>query len=122
MRGYVEDLREAYGRCRVVVAPIRSGSGTSIKVLEAMYSGRPCVVTRFAARGLLDAVRDGETALVADDDRAFARSVVQLLTDDTIAANLAAAAATRVRETHGFERFDRAVQETFDLLEGARDA
>ena len=43
--GYREDLVQAYRECSVVVAPLGSGSGTSIKVLEAMYS-------RAAVRGV----------------------------------------------------------------------
>jgi O-antigen biosynthesis protein len=50
--GHVQDLAPQYARCRVAVAPLRFGAGIKGKVLEALASGRPCVMTPVAAEGL----------------------------------------------------------------------
>jgi glycosyltransferase involved in cell wall biosynthesis len=75
--GRVTSVHEYIGRAGVAVAPMRSGSGTQFKVLEAMAAGTPVVGTPLAFAGL-DVV-DGRDALVASDPPEFARKVVQVL-------------------------------------------
>jgi glycosyltransferase involved in cell wall biosynthesis len=50
--GFVEDLLPLYEHCMCVIAPLYVGSGSAIKVLESLYSGRVCVATPYAVRGL----------------------------------------------------------------------
>lgn len=50
--GSVESLDEAWADCDLMICPILSGSGVSIKMAEAIYRGVPVLGTRFAARGL----------------------------------------------------------------------
>ena len=54
-----------------MIVPIRFGSGTRIKLLEAFAHRIPAVSTSIGAEGL--AVVDGTHLLLADDDDAFAR-------------------------------------------------
>lgn len=48
-----------------VVAPLRAGSGTRVKILEAWAAARPVVATPLAAEGL-DAHDSGNLAFAAD--------------------------------------------------------
>src|SRR5204862_1439452 len=57
--GFVDDLRAEIQRARVVVAPLRVGGGTRLKILEAMATGRPIVSTRIGAEGI-DVEHDGD--------------------------------------------------------------
>ncbi|MEM8997593.1 MAG: glycosyltransferase family 4 protein, partial [Acidobacteriota bacterium] len=66
-------------RARVAIAPLRAGSGTPIKILEAMSKDVP-VVTTPAGRAGLDELPDGSLA-VADSAPDFADRVVGLLED-----------------------------------------
>jgi glycosyltransferase involved in cell wall biosynthesis len=50
--GYVEDLAHAYGCAALAIAPMRSGGGTRLKILEAGAYGVPVVATPEAAAGL----------------------------------------------------------------------
>ena len=50
--GFVENLDDAYRKTICTVAPIRSGSGTCVKVIEAAMFGRMTLATPFACRGL----------------------------------------------------------------------
>ena len=116
LSGYREDLAQAYWECSVAIAPMTSGAGTSIKVLEAMYHGKPCVLSRFASRGLLGLLRDGENVMIAADDRDFAAKVVALLRDAALRRKIGSAAQVAVRESYGFEHFDRCVHDTIASL------
>jgi glycosyltransferase involved in cell wall biosynthesis len=86
--GEVDDVGPVLERARVVAVPLRSGSGTRLKILEALAHGRPVVTTAKGAEGL-DA-EDGVHLLVADDPRGFAAAVERVLADDDLAASLAA--------------------------------
>lgn len=50
--GQVDDLSEVYRQSKVVIAPLFSGTGTSIKSLEAMAQGKPLVTTPCGVRGI----------------------------------------------------------------------
>ena len=76
-------------RARVAVVPLRVGSGTRLKALEAMAAGRPLVGTTVGLEGL--GVLDGVHALVADTAPAFAAAIVHALEDDGLAASLTTA-------------------------------
>jgi glycosyltransferase involved in cell wall biosynthesis len=84
--GRVPDLATHFAAAAVVVAPLLSGSGTKLKVLEAMAAGRPVVATTIGAEGI-DA-RDGEDLRVADSPAAFADAVLDLLADSSEAARI----------------------------------
>lgn len=49
--GFVDDLDDLYAKSIAVVAPILSGAGTCIKVVEAAIHGRKVFVTKVAIRG-----------------------------------------------------------------------
>ena len=71
--GYVPHIEDELARSDVVIVPIRFGSGTRIKLLEAFAHRIPAVSTSIGAEGL--AVVDGTHLLLADDDDAFAARV-----------------------------------------------
>ncbi len=50
--GFVDDLEALYESCLMTVAPVYSGSGTCIKVIESLLRGRICVAAPFALRGI----------------------------------------------------------------------
>jgi glycosyltransferase involved in cell wall biosynthesis len=72
-------LDGVYRNARAVVAPLRLGGGTRIKVLEAMAHGRPMVLTPEAAEGL--DLTHGREAFIEETTPGFARRCVELLAD-----------------------------------------
>lgn len=62
--GTVDDVRPYYGKAFAVAVPLRVGSGTRLKILEAMAAGVPVVSTRLGAEGI-DA-EHGRDILLAD--------------------------------------------------------
>ncbi len=63
--GPVEDAFHEISQAHLVVAPLRAGSGTRVKILEAWAAARPVVATPLAAEGL-DAQDSGNLAFAVD--------------------------------------------------------
>ena len=77
--GTVEDVRSWIGEAAVYVVPVRAGSGTRLKIFEALAMGKAVVSTTVGAEGL--ALEAGRHFLPADTPDAFADAVVSLLRD-----------------------------------------
>jgi glycosyltransferase involved in cell wall biosynthesis len=77
--GPVPDVAPYFERARAVVAPLRSGGGTRLKILEALASGRALVSTAVGREGL--DLQHSEHLLVADGAEDFAAATLQLLGD-----------------------------------------
>ena len=88
--GFVDDLETLYRRSRVICAPILSGGGTRLKIVEAAAYGKPIVATRLGAEGL--DMRDGHELLLRDSADAFAQACGQLFKDDDLCSRLGRAA------------------------------
>jgi len=92
--GYVEDVRGWVAKAHAYAIPLRVGSGTRLKVFEAMAMGAPIVSTALGVEGL--PVRDGEHYLRADDAKSFAQGVLSLFADAPRRQSLSAAARNLV--------------------------
>ena len=57
--GWVDDLDAVLGACAGLISPLRIGSGTKIKVLEALARGLPVVATPHGVLGLAVGRQDG---------------------------------------------------------------
>jgi polysaccharide biosynthesis protein PslH len=80
LTGEVEDVPTELARARIAVVPLRAGSGTRLKVLEAFACRVPVVSTSLGCEGL--ELTPDRHLLVADEPSAFANACVQLLRDD----------------------------------------
>lgn len=98
----VEDIREAYGKSSVLLAPIRNGRGTKYKILEAMATKTPIVGTRLAVEGIN--VKDKKEALVAANADDLARATVQVLKDPKVGEALASAAYQLVAGDYNWKK------------------
>ncbi len=86
--GAVDDWQPYLAKARVFVCPFRMGGGFHVKNLEAMAAGVPVVSTSIGAAGIPS--WDGESILLADTARQFARCVSLLLDDPGVCRTLAA--------------------------------
>jgi glycosyltransferase involved in cell wall biosynthesis len=98
--GFVDDLDSVYREARLVVCPIRYGSGTRVKLIEAAAWAKPIVSTSIGAEGL--GMTAGRDALFADEPRQFAAHCVALLRDDARCDELGGNA--RVLAENNFDR------------------
>ena len=88
--GSVPDVRPHLAAASVAVVPVRYGSGTRLKVLEAFAHRVPVVSTALGSEGL-GVTHDAEL-LVADEPGAFAAACLVLLDDEHQRRRLTAAA------------------------------
>lgn len=93
-----------------VVASSSAVEGWGMTLTEAAACGTPAVATR--TTGHLDAVADGVTGLLADDDTAISAALDEVLSDDARRATLSAAALERAREF----TWDATAEAVFDAL------
>jgi len=77
--GEVEDVDVYLRQTSVFVAPLRVGSGTRIKILQAMSHGLPVVSTSLGCKGI--SLENGRDIVIEDDPIAFAQRVISLLRD-----------------------------------------
>ena len=96
--GYVADIRPYIVNSSVYVVPMRMGSGTKLKVLEAMAMGIPVVSTTMGAEGI--DVTPGTNILIGDTPADIARHVVALLGDAGERQRLAGNARKLVEEKY----------------------
>jgi glycosyltransferase involved in cell wall biosynthesis len=96
--GTVAELRPIIARSAVCVVPLRIGSGTRLKILEAAAMAKPVVSTTLGAEGLN--LRHGHEILLEDRPRAFAEAVAMLLTDPARAAAMGSAARIAVEQQY----------------------
>ena len=89
LTGPVDDAVELLASAKVAVAPLRAGSGTRVKILEAWAAGVPVVSTSIGAEGL--GARHGEHLLISDTAEDFAECVCSLLNSEETAEKLAQA-------------------------------
>jgi glycosyltransferase involved in cell wall biosynthesis len=92
--GYVPDLAKALGDYDLLVAPIRFGSGTRVKLLDAMACRIPVVSSTAGAEGL--PVVDGVHLLLADTPTHFVEQVLRVIDDPALATRLASEGAALV--------------------------
>ncbi|HSM56161.1 MAG TPA: glycosyltransferase [Candidatus Sulfomarinibacteraceae bacterium] len=88
--GFVPDVQPYLTGAGVYVMPFRMGSGTRLKLIEAMACGKAIVSTHTGAEGF--PVNAGEQLLLADDPDHFAEAVLALLSDGGRREALGAAA------------------------------
>jgi sugar transferase (PEP-CTERM/EpsH1 system associated) len=87
--GSVPDVRPYLAAATVAIAPLRIGSGTRLKILEALAMKKAVVSTSLGCEGL-DVV-PGTHLIMVDQPEAFAQCVVDLLQDQAKRAALGSA-------------------------------
>ena len=98
--GYVEDVEPAWCGSRVFVAPLLSGGGMRVKILDAWAHGLPVVSTTIGAEGIK--YLDGDNILIADTPAGFSEAILRILRDDDLAGQLGASGRKTVQDTYNW--------------------
>lgn len=118
LTGYVADIKSLMASSWVSIAPLRSGGGTRLKILESMAVGTPVVATSKGAEGL-DAIA-GEHLLIADTPDTFADQVIRTLKDGSARDRLSINGKKLVKEKYNWDtvmpRYLQLVQNAVDNL------
>jgi glycosyltransferase involved in cell wall biosynthesis len=101
IQDFVADVRPAYQRAAVVVAPLVASAGTNIKIMEAMAMGKAVVSTPAGINGL--DLHPGTDVIVANTGTEMARAILDLLENPPRRQALERAARLTVESTFGWE-------------------
>jgi glycosyltransferase involved in cell wall biosynthesis len=96
--GSVDDVRPYYATALAAVVPLRSGSGTRLKILEAMAAGVPVVSTRLGAEGI-----EGEANthfFIASDEREMVAAVKRIVSSVEVRCRMVHQARELVRKVY----------------------
>jgi glycosyltransferase involved in cell wall biosynthesis len=115
--GYVGDVRPYIAHAKIYVVPIRMGSGTKLKVLEAMAMGVPVVSTTLGAEGI--AVTPGQDILIADDPVEFAAQVVALMNDEPLRKSMSARGRALMESRYDWQVVAPALEQVYETLVAA---
>jgi len=88
--GEVEDARTFMQSKGIMVAPLLSGSGLRIKILEAMALGRPVVTTSTGIEGI--PAENLRSVMLGDDPQSFKSLLLKLINDPEMSARMVAEA------------------------------
>jgi len=99
--GRVDDVAPWLARSFATAMPLRAGSGTRLKVLEAAAARVPIVATRLAAEGL--PFQDGVHLLRAETTEEFVAALLRLRREPALAARLTEA-GWQVAQEHDWRR------------------
>ena len=105
VEGFVADVRGAYERAAVVIAPLVASAGTNIKILEAMAMGRAIVSTPAGVNGL--DLKPGSDFLLAETPEEMAGAIEKLLHDPDQRRRIEASARRSVEREFGWDEIAR---------------
>jgi glycosyltransferase involved in cell wall biosynthesis len=100
--GEVPDAYEFIRSKTISIAPLFSGSGIRIKIIESMALGRAVISTTIGAEGIN--YTDGENILIADDRQQFFEAVRVLYEDPEKAKSMGDKARQLILEQHNNNR------------------
>jgi len=112
--GTVQDTVTEFQSHRVLAAPIRVGSGTRLKILEAFASGLPVVSTTIGIEGI--ACEDSRHCLVADEPGRYAKRLCEALTNDELCDSLAGEGRRLAVDLYDWDRTAERVAECYREL------
>jgi glycosyltransferase involved in cell wall biosynthesis len=112
--GSVAEMRPIIAKAAVCVVPLRIGSGTRLKILQAAAMGKAIVSTRLGAEGL--EFVPGEEIILADEPKEFAARVADLLADQSRRVALGGAARRRVELHYDLSTLRTAVRTAFEQI------
>jgi len=112
--GTVADVYPHLAQAAVSIAPLRIGSGTRLKILEAAALAKPVVATPLGAEGL-ELVPDDEI-LLAEQPAEFAAAVACLLGSPELRHRIGSAARARVCAQYSFAALRQSVRLGLEAL------
>ncbi|MGI8992425.1 MAG: glycosyltransferase [Bryobacteraceae bacterium] len=114
MEGFVADVRPAYQRAQIVIAPLLASAGTNIKILEAMAMGKAIVSTTSGINGL--DLSPGEDVAVVDSPGGFADAISRLVAQPDERLRLERVARRTVEKRYDWDRIARLQSALYEEL------
>ena len=101
--GYIPDTRTLYHKFNtIVVAPLFSGTGQRVKLLEAFAMASPVITTSVGAKGF--PLQNGVHSLIADTETEFIAALTQLISHRELRVRLAMNAHEMIEKSFAWDR------------------
>ena len=113
--GRVPEIKPYFAEATVFVVPLRIGSGTRLKILEALAMGKAIVSTSVGAEGL--DLKDGAEIFIADEPDAFADAVTRLLTDSALRRRIGENGRTRVEQDYDWRSIGEKLHRLYTAID-----
>jgi len=110
----IADVREAYQKASILVAPIYGGGGTRYKNFEAFASGLPVVTTSIGIRGT--AAEDGKEVIIRDSPGEIAKAAIKLLNDKVLSKRIADNAKKMVMVKYDWDPIAKKLSNIYENL------
>ena len=111
----VEDVRPFYWESTLFIAPIFSGAGMRIKILEAASCGIPILMTPLANLGVN--LESSKEAFIENDISGMIESIKNIYNSDgSDLVNVSLSANKKVRSLFGIEKMNKLYDEIFSEL------
>ena len=114
VEGFVSDVRPAYQRATLVIAPLVASAGTNVKILEAMAMGKAIVSTEAGIHGL--ELGRGTDVVVTDSAEAMAAAITRLLEIPEERAKIEAHARETAERVYGWDAIAREQKKLYESL------
>jgi polysaccharide biosynthesis protein PslH len=112
--GYVPDIRPYVHSAACYIVPIRAGSGTRIKILDAWAMGKAVVSTSIGCEGL--AAVDGQNILIRDTPAEFVDAVELVLKNPDLRQTLGEQARRTAEEHYSWKAIGERMVEQYRAL------
>ena len=112
--GRVPEIKPYFAEATVFIVPLRIGSGTRLKILEALAMGKAIVSTSVGAEGL--DLKDGEEIFIADEPTTFADAVTRLLTDASLRRTVGENGRARVEQDYDWRSIGEKLHNLYESL------
>ncbi len=110
----IEDVRYAYQKAWVLVAPIYGGGGTRYKNLESFASGLPVVTTSLGIGGT--EARDGVEVIIRDQPEQIAEAVINLIKNTNLYQKIAKNAKKMVKQKYDWDSIAKNLSSIYEEL------
>lgn len=114
IKGWVADITTVFDTCRVFVAPLQSGAGIKGKVISALASGVPSVLSPIAAEGI--PIVERFHSVIAMTPLQWVKEIVYLYTCEAAWSAMSAAAHALASDQYSFEKAQGEMQLILDKL------
>ena len=116
---FVADVRPAYQRATLVVAPLVASAGTNIKIMEAMAMGKAIVSTPAGINGL--DLNPGSDVVIAVSGAEMARAILELIDNPGRRQAIERAARSTVEGKFDWDVIAKRQKQIFEELTGKRN-